>query len=396
MESLPFGHPAWIEIDLEQFKRNIQIIRQYIGNRKLCLAIKANAYGHGLIPIAKTAEESQVDYLAVSCLQEGAQLREAGIKIPILVLGAIHEEQIAELLNFGLDFTISSLYKAKLTAEKCIKLQKKARIHVEVDTGMQRTGVRPDTALTLLNYLDEMKCFDIVGLYSHMATSDNPHSEFAQHQINTFKNFVNLATQGRNKSMICHLANSGGICYFPTSLMDMVRPGLLVFGYFPCHKNSMLENIAPFFSVKAKISYFKVVEAHQGISYGHTYTTKKKTRIVTIPIGYGDGLRRSLSNRGDVLIRGKRYKMSGTICMDQFMVDIFDNEAYVGEEVTLIGKQGNEEIALEEMASLCNTIPYEILCGFNNRLPRYYKPRSCDIINPDLVIPSDSSCHSER
>ncbi len=372
MDNLPFGHPAWIEIDLIQFKKNIHIIKQYIGRRKLCIAIKANAYGHGLIPIAKAAVQAKVDYLAVSCLQEGAELRDAGIKIPVLVLGAIHEEQISQLLDYELEFTLSSLYKAKMTAEKCVKLQQKAKVHLEIDTGMQRTGVRPDTAINLLNYLYETKCFDVVGLYSHLATSDDPDNEFAIEQINTFQNFIERYVRGENRKLICHLANSGGICYFPASHMDMVRPGLLAFGYFPCHKNQGLEKISPFFSVKAKISYFKVVESNQGISYGHTYRTNQKTRIITIPVGYGDGLRRALSNRGNILIRGKRYKMSGTICMDQFMVDIFDNEAFVGEEVTLIGKQGKEKISLEEMAKLCDTIPYEILCGFNDRLPRHY------------------------
>lgn len=372
MKNVPFGHPAWIEINIEQFKENLKIIKDYIGSSKLCLPIKANAYGHGLIPIAVAAVEEKVDYLAVSCLQEGALLRQAGIDIPILVLGAIHEEQIAELLGYRLELTISSLYKAKLVAAKCYQLNQVCKVHVEVDTGMQRTGVRPETAVTLLNYFAETNCFDLVGIYTHLATADQQNDEFAKTQIAVFKDLIEHVGVKYNKKIICHAANSGGVCNFTGSHMDMVRPGLLCFGYFRCESNEKLSSIQPFMAIKAKISYFKVVEAGCGIGYNHTYITSKRTRIVTIPVGYGDGFRRALSNCGSVLIRGKRYPIVGNVCMDQFMVDIGEDEAYVGEEVVLIGKQENAEITLGEMAALCDTIPYEILCSFNDRLPRFY------------------------
>lgn len=372
MNRVNSSHPAWIEIDLQQFKKNIRIIQDYIGQRKLCLPVKANAYGHGLLQIAKTAQEAKVDYLAVSCLQEAAFLREAGLEMPILVLGAIHEEQIPELLKYQLEFTISSLYKAKLTAAICLQLKQKGKVHVEIDTGMQRTGVRPDTAVSLLNYLYEMNCFEVVGVYSHLATADNPNDAFAKTQIQIFHDFVQQHVLNKNRNLICHLANSGGLCYFPESMLDMVRPGLLAFGYFPSEKVEALNGIAPLFSVRAKISYFKTVEAHQGISYGHHYITNANTRIITIPVGYGDGYRRALSKGGYILHRGQRFPIAGSICMDQFMVDIDGAEAYVGDEVTLIGKQGNEEITLEEISKKCDTIIYEILCGFNERLPHFY------------------------
>jgi len=372
--NLPFGHPAWVEIDLGQLKKNIAIIRQHIGKRLLCFPVKANAYGHGLITISRAAVEAGVDYFAVSSLQEGALLRKAGITLPILVLGAIHEEQISGLLDYQLEFTIASRFKADLVAKKCCEFQKKCRVHVEVETGMQRTGVRPQTALDLLEYLHSQPIFEVVGLYSHLATADIAGSDVAVKQIELFKNFVNqyYTKINPNHPVICHIANSGGVCYFPESLMDMVRPGLLIFGYFPNPIQESFKKIAPFFSVKAKIAYFKVTAAQQGVSYGHTYITAKETRIVTVPVGYGDGLRRELSNRGHVLIRGRRYPIVGMICMDQLMVDIGRDEAYVGDEVTLIGHQGNESITLNEVAQLCDTIPYEILCGFNDRLPRFY------------------------
>lgn len=367
----PIPHPAWIEVDLKQFKKNIQLIRSHVGNRLFCLPVKANAYGHGLCAMGKAGEEAGVDYLGVSCLQEGVLLRQAGIQIPILVLGAIHEEQVPDLIAYDLEFTISSKYKAELVAQSCERLQKKCRVHLEVDTGMQRTGVRSTTALEVFRYLESAPYFDVVGIYSHLATADTYQDPIALQQTQAF---LSLFRQEifQKSSLIRHLANSGGVLYFPESHQDMVRPGILTYGYMPKQRPAALEGIAPCFSLKAKVSYFKVVSAGEGISYGHTYRTQKQTRIVTVPIGYGDGYRRSLSNRGSVLIRGRRYPIAGTICMDQFMVDIGDKEAYVGDEVVLIGKQGDAEISLQEVADLCDTIPYEILCLFNERIPRLY------------------------
>lgn len=369
---IPYGHPTWIEVDLHQFKQNIRIIRQHIGKSLMCLPVKSNAYGHGLIPISCAAVEAQVDYLAVSCLQEGALLRQAGIPIPILVLGAIHETQIEELLKYDLECTISSFFKAELLEKKCLQFQKRCKVHLEIDTGIQRTGVRPQTAINLLHFLMNSAAFEVVGIYSHFATADVPQDNFAQAQINDFKDFINRH-RPLKENIICSIANSGGVCYYPESYMDMVRPGLLSFGLYPCPTNKQPDGIKPVFSLKAQISYFKVVNKGTGISYGHTYITDQDSRIVTIPVGYGDGYRRGLSQRGSVLIRGKRYPIAGTICMDQFMVDIKNDEAFIGDVVTLIGKDGNQEITVHEIAQLCDTIPYEILCGFSSRQPRLYK-----------------------
>jgi len=372
MEQVPFGHPAWIEIDLAQFQRNLLEIRKLIGPRKLCLPIKANAYGHGLVPIAKAAVAAGVEYLAVSSLQEGALLRQEGLDGPILVMGAVHEEQLEALIRLGLEFTLSSLFKARLAAQKCAELKTTCKVHVEVDTGMQRTGVRPATAVGLLAFLYATPCFEVVGVYSHLATADDPDSAFAREQIATFRRFAQDHVLQGGRAPLLHLANSGGVLFHPEAHLDMVRPGLLAFGYGPSALKTLCPGLAPIFSVRAKISYFKTVAAHQGISYGHTFVTARDTRIVTVPVGYGDGFRRALSNRAQVLIRGRRYPLVGTVCMDQFMVDLGQDEAYVGEVVTLVGRQGDQEVTLEEMARLCDTIPYEILCGFNDRLPRVY------------------------
>ncbi|MGD0665167.1 MAG: alanine racemase [Rhabdochlamydiaceae bacterium] len=363
MNTLKAPHPSWIEIDLKQFKKNIGIIRAHIGGSLYCLPVKANAYGHGLCAIGKAAEEAGVDYLGVAHLQEGIQLRQAGVKLPILVLGAIHEDQISELINYNMEFSISSKFKADLVASKCKEMNQSCRVHLEVDTGMQRTGVRYETALHLYEHIKTLGGVEVVGVYSHLATADS----FADKQIEIFKALMQ-EPPFQGAKLIRHIANSGGVTHFSKSHLDMVRPSLMTFGY----ASDSFKEIAPCFSLKSKVSYFKVVEKGEGVSYGHSYYTTKRTRIVTIPIGYGDGFRRALSNRGSVLIRGKKYPIVGTICMDQFMVDAGDDEMYVGDEVVLIGKQGNEEILLTDIAKLCDTIPYEVLCLFNERLPRVY------------------------
>jgi len=361
-------HPAWIEIDLKRLQHNLIAIRRRVGKSRLCCVVKANAYGHGLIPVAKAACDAGVDYFGVAHLQEAVALRQAGIDLPILVLGAIHEDQIEDLIRYRLEFTISSHYKATLVAQKAAQLQARCPVHLEIDTGMHRTGVRPQSALALIDYLLSAPCFELKGVYSHFVMSESPNNPVTLQQI---KDFLSLKERmgERGKSLIWHLANSGGVMFYPESHLDMVRPGMLCYGLSP---QQAMPDLQPVLSLKAKISYFKVVGPHQGISYNHTYRTKEQTRVVTIPVGYGDGYRRDFSNRMHVLIGGKRYQICGNVCMDQFMVDIGNNEAYVGDEVVLIGKQKNQEISLYEMAVAAQTDPREILCHFNDRIPRIY------------------------
>ena len=366
-----YPHPAWIEIDTAQLRRNIAHIKAQIGASLYCLPVKANAYGHGLSAIGKIAETAGIDYLAVAHLQEAVTLRQAGVRLPILVLGAIHEDQIPDLIDFELEFSISSRFKAELVGSLCERMKKRCRIHLEVDTGMQRTGVRPLTAIELFTYLKSHPYFDIIGIYSHLATGDRQKDANAFQQIQTFKTLLEYPLI-QQTPLIRHLANSGGTVFYPQAHLDMVRPSLITFGYPPPGSPAVWQALLPCFSLKAKVAYFKVVASKTGISYGHSHVTKKQTRIVTIPVGYGDGYRRSLSNCGSVLIQGKRFPIVGTICMDQFMVDVQEASVHVGDEVVLIGQQQNASIPLTEIADLCHTIPYEILCLFNERIPRLY------------------------
>lgn len=372
-------HNATIEINIAQFLCNLKAIRQHLeaNNDKtsirFCLPVKANAYGHGLVGIAKVAEP-YVDYLAVACVDEGATLREYQINKPILVFGGFSEEQIPGLITNNLEITISSLYKAELVANFCLATQQSCKVHIKVDTGMNRIGVRVSSAKALIDYVLSIPELELVGVYSHLTSSEEADQSFTQHQINQFAGLVKYV-KAIKPEVICHLANSGGVSYFPNSYFDMVRPGLLAYGYFPNPSNPKfpLTKIRPCFSLKSKVTYFKVVDKAQGISYNHKYITPNLTRVVTVPVGYGDGYRRMLSNLGEVLIRGKKYQITGNICMDMFMVDIGPTgESYVNDEVVLIGHQADLEITLESVAQKCNTISYEILCGFNERIPRVY------------------------
>lgn len=367
-------HPTQILINTQQLISNLNSIKQHVGdNVKLCLPVKANAYGHGLSGISKLAEP-YVDYLAVSCLDEGRLLRDIGIKKPILVFGAFDEEQIAGLINHDLEVTISSLYKAQLLVDFCEMYRVICKVHIKIDSGMNRVGVRNTSAAGLIDYVLAHPCLDLCGVYSHLAASDETDKQLTHMQIEQFKGVAQYAKEQKS-DIICHLANSGGVAYFTESHFDMVRPGLLSYGYFPAHSiNTLpLQTIRPCFSLITRVSYFKVVCANSGISYNHRYKTISDTRVVTLPIGYGDGYRRGLSNLGEVIIRGKKYTISGTICMDMLMVDIgADGEAYVGDEVILIGRSGESEITLASIAMKLNTIVYEVLVGFNERIPRVY------------------------
>lgn len=377
MQQLPFNHPAWIEINIAQFKKNLQILRKFLGpNPKICLPIKANAYGHGLVNIARAAVEEGIEYLGVAHLQEGIILRQAKINVPILVFGAIHIEQIPDLIANDLEFTIASMFKAKLVATAAKELNKTVKVHLEVDTGMNRTGVRIITAPNVLEFMRSESCFEVRGIYSHLATADDLDHPFTKNQANEFINFLSEHNLLDDPEIICHLSNSAGIISLPFAHLDMVRPGGIVFGCPPYPVDfipEILREIRSCISVKAKVAYYKNVPMGSGISYNHTYIVANKSNILTVPIGYGDGLRRNLSNNGFVLHNGKRYPIVGNICMDQFMIDCGEDPGYVGDIITIIGRSHAEEITIEEMSSRCNTHPYEILCGFNDRLPRIYK-----------------------
>jgi alanine racemase len=236
---------------------------------------------------------------------------------------------------------------------------------------MQRTGVRPSSAISLFNAVRAHGCFDIKGVYSHLATADLKDDFFALQQIRDFRKIV-FSEPFSSCKFLAHIANSSGVQLYPDSYFSMVRPSLLALGYKHSDVSACFDEIRPCFSLKSKVSYVKVVQKGQGISYGHKYILENTSRIVTVPIGYGDGLRRCLSGKAFCLIRGKKYPIVGSICMDQCMINVGSSEVYVGDEVVFIGEMDGQINHAEEMAKCCDTIIYEVLCGFNTRIPRIY------------------------
>lgn len=365
-----------LEINISTLRRNIDQISNYAKKTnpqvKYCLPVKANAYGHGLVEVAQ-ALSSVVDCFGVSCADEGISIRNAKINNDILVFGAYENSDISKFIQYDLEFTISSLYKAQAVIDYCKKHHTKALIHIKIDTGMNRVGVRTDSALTLIDFvLNHSHYASLKGVYSHLACadSDDPiHQEFTLTQIEKFK-VITQYVKSIDHNICCHLANSAGLKY-SDAIFDMIRPGLISYGYNT--NNIPGITVSSALSLKSKVVYFKVVDDLQGISYLHQYTPTQQTRIVTIPIGYGDGYRLSFSNKAPVIINDQLYNISGRICMDMCMVDIgSDGEAYVGDEVILIGQSEHHHIKIETLAEIADTHIYEILCSFNSRVSRKY------------------------
>jgi alanine racemase len=368
-------HLTKIEIKTQTLLNNLQLIRNAIPtNSKICFPVKANAYGHGLIRIGQITQK-YVDYFGVSCLNEGIILKKNGITKPIIVFGAFSAELISGFIKHQLEITISSQLKAQQVIQYCQKNNTKAKVHLKVDTGMNRVGVKPDTAMKLIKFMAQHSAYlEMVGIYSHLVSSEIANDELTLNQLQVFKTVTDFAKQ-YNPNVICHIANSGAVCNYLQSHLDMVRPGIMTYGYLPTPNcsNPFLNQISPCLSLKSKVIYSKIVKKDTGISYNHTYKANEDTKIITIAIGYGDGYRRSLSNKSYVLLHGKKYKVCGNICMDMLMVDIGANgNGRVGDEVVLIGKQQGEEITLSNLAQMCDTITYELLTGFTARVSRHY------------------------
>src|SRR3989339_295688 len=364
MEEHPIiDRPTTIEVNLASLQHNVGQIKKHCGSDKKVMAIiKANAYGHGLIPIGVALEKmGGVDYLGVAFLEEGIALRRANVRLPILVLGGIYKPQIGTFLDFDLELTVSSLEKLRQVEEIARAYGRPAAIHLKIDTGMERVGVHSESAGPFIAAAVNSSFCTIKGVYSHLACADDPNSPMTILQLERFNEALSHFDRLGAPMPLRHLANSGGIINFPQTHFDMVRPGISLYGIYPDARKKGPLDLRPILSLKSNIVYFKVVQPNRPISYSSTWKSGHMIRVVTIPIGYGDGYRRSLSNCGEVLIGGRRYPIVGRVCMDQFMVNIEWDSAYNGDEVVLIGKQGNEEISVDDLAQKSGTIAYEIL-----------------------------------
>lgn len=364
--------PTRIVVDLDVLGGNLRAIRARVGVPVMAI-VKANAYGHGLVPVAHHLQAQGVEQLGVAFVEEGMALRRAGITVPILVLGGILGRQVGQLIQHDLEITVSSLDKLRKVEAAAERLGRKAVIHLKIDTGMERIGVHSYSCGPMIEAAVASTWCTVKGVYSHLACADDPTSAMTALQLERFLEACAHFERIGAPMPIRHLANSGGVLHYPETWLDMVRPGIMLYGVLPDPDAHRSVDVKPALSLISQVVYFKTVLAGHPVGYGATWAPPRDTHIVTVPIGYGDGYPRALSNCGEVLIRGQRRPIVGRLCMDQFMVDLGpDGTAYVEDDVVLIGTQGDETISVEDVAGRAGTIGYEILTRLNERVPREY------------------------
>lgn len=364
--------PTTVFVNLTEISNNYQAIQNQVGSSKVMPILKANAYGHGLIEVGKHIASLNVPYIGVAFLEEALLLRESGINTPILVLGGILNTQIPLFIQNNLTITASSIEKLQQIDQIAESIGKTAKVHLKIDTGMERIGVHYYSAESLLQSSIQCKHTYVEGIFSHFASADAKDQSFTKLQLERFLEVLHFYEKNNLQIPIRHIANSGAILQFPESYLDMVRPGILLYGVYPSDEVQRTIPVVPSLSWKSRVVYFKVVQPNHPVSYGSTWHSNHQIRLVTIPVGYGDGYFRSMSGKAEVIIRGKRYPVVGRICMDQIMVNIEWESAYNSDEVILIGGDDSSKISCEDLAAWAGTIPYEILTNINTRVPRIY------------------------
>jgi alanine racemase len=362
---------TWAEINLARLEYNLAAIKQKVGPAKVMLVVKANAYGHGLAEVAKTLA-AKTDYVGVAVLEEGILLRRLGITSPIIVLGGIWQDQILQYLQHNLTLTASSVERLQQIDAAAKQMGVKAKVHLKIDTGMERIGIHYYSAQHLQEAALKCAHVEVEGIFSHFANADSGDLTHARLQLERFNEALRFYERHSLPMPMRHIANSAAVLQLPESYLDMVRPGIMLYGVYPSPEVRHTVEVKPALAWKSRVVYFKVVKPGHAVSYGSTWQADHNVRIVTIPVGYGDGFFRRMSNRAQVIIRGKKYPQVGTICMDQLMVNIEWNSAYNGDEVILLGESNGERISVEDLAEWAGTIPYEILTNINTRVPRVY------------------------
>jgi alanine racemase len=361
------------EIDLEAFRENLLKVRARTGDKKKILAVvKANAYGHGAFELSKKALESGADMLGVGIAEEGIELRERGIlDAPVLVMGGVLEDQIESIVDHDLSLVLFSEDITRRLSETAVKKGKVVKIHVKVDTGMVRLGVPYKEAPGFFRSISGLKGIEIEGVLTHLACADNMKDEFTKVQISRFDRVLEELSSSGFRVPLIHAANSAAIINCPESYYTMVRPGIMLYGSTPDGRSNI--GLKPVMTWKTRIINMLKIERGEGVSYGHTFHVGKKSLVGVLPVGYADGYSRLLSNKGKVIVHGKRVPVIGTVCMDMCLADVTDvPDVKVGDEVVLMGRQDKERVTAEEIAGLINTISYEIFCKVSARVPRVY------------------------
>lgn len=367
---------VYAEIDLDAIRDNIREIKRHIGTKtKLMAIIKADGYGHGSVPIANALRDEGVDGFGVAIIEEGILLRKRGIKQPILILGYTSQYQYAELIQYELTQTVFQYSMAESISKFAVTMGRTARIHIALDTGMNRIGFQDtEESVEVIKRIQKLPNLVIEGIFTHFSKADELDKTFTFHQMDRFHQFVEKLEKNGVHIPIKHASNSAGIIDFNSAHLDMVRSGIITYGLYPSKDVGKEQlKIQPALELKSHVIYRKRVPAGESVSYGGTYVTDRETVIATIPVGYGDGYPRALSSKGRVLIHGQYAPIIGRVCMDQFMVDITHIPDVKQEDiVTLVGRDGDNCITVEEVANLAGSFNYEFCCGLGRRVPRVY------------------------
>jgi alanine racemase len=366
-----------VVVHLDHIRANLLAIRRVIGpSRKLLIAVKANAYGHGAVAVARMAEAAGVDWLGVATVPEGMQLRDAGIGLPILKLSPAFPEEMEAAVRAGITLAVCDRANARALEAVCADLAADATVHLVIDTGMARIGVQPLEAAGLAAFLAE-QCphLRIQGAFTHLPVSDEADPTYTEAQILRFRAAVAAVEAGLgHKLELVHCANSGAVLAHPEGYLDLVRPGIMIYGFYPDQGTPRTVPLLPALSFLTRVGFLKKVTVGTRIGYGLTWSAPEDTWIATLPVGYADGFNRLFSNRGRVLVTGRSYPVVGRVCMDQTMINLGpETTVQVGDEVVLIGRSGAEEITVDEWAKVLGTITYEVTCQINGRVERVYR-----------------------
>lgn len=370
--------PAWVEIDLDVLRMNYELINADRAQRspqlKLISVLKDDAYGHGAVPVAREAVKAGVSFIALVTLQEAVALREAGIETPILLMGEREPAELPYCVDFNLTTVVNDVETARLLGGFATKAGKRAPLHIKINTGMSRFGLRWDQAAPVIQEISRTPGILIEGILSHFAMSDELDKTFARKQLERFMRLLAELQKSGIDIPLRHICNSGGFLDLSEAHFDLVRVGLLQFGVFPSQVCRKIPGIAPVMSVKSRIAFIQPLEVGDCVGYGMRYTATSPRRIAVIPIGYGDGFPR-VRNEGAVLIRGRRAPLVGGVSMDAITVDISDiPDACRWDPVVIMGRDGSDEITAHEVAQWKKSVSYDVLVSWRSRLPRVYKP----------------------
>ncbi len=370
-DSLPIRKTC-AEINLDNLRHNLSQFRKHVGDKRIMAVVKADGYGHGAVEIAQEALNQGANCLAVAVMEEGIELRKADLAAPILILGYTPPDHMETCLKYGITPTIFTEESAQALSNAAVRLGKRAFFHIKVDTGMGRLGIMPQQVTDFVKLVDRFPALKLEGIFTHFSVADEDH-DYTNQQLKQFNQALTKLEKEGIHVPIKHAANSAGTIGFPESHLDMVRIGLSLYGLYPEPGMEKFISLKPVMSIKTRISHLKTVPAGTSIGYGRSYITDRETVVGTLPIGYADGYFRLLSNQGQVLLHGQRVPIIGSVCMDQCMIDVSKvPEATIGDDVMMMGEQGEERVTADEIADKVGTISHEVVCSADKRVPRIY------------------------